>query len=140
MKKLNVERSPCTSCPYRKDVPSGVWHFDEYEKLREYDNVEIHADGSVQGALMPFLCHHTFDMPMETVCRGWLTVHQESVAVRLAVLKGAVTVEEVYAEVPEKLYATGNEAADFGQKKIEQPSRKARTVISRLLRNKKRRT
>lgn len=130
-KKLNVERSPCTSCPYRKDVPSGVWHFDEYEKLREYDTNE---------AVGTFLCHHTLDMSMETVCRGWLTVHQESVAVRLAILTGAVTVEEVYAEVPEKLYATGNEAADFGQKKIEQPSRKARTVISRLMRNKKRRT
>nr|WP_280343300.1 DUF6283 family protein [Nocardia neocaledoniensis] len=27
---------PCVSCPYRRDVPSGVWDFGEYEKLRGY--------------------------------------------------------------------------------------------------------
>jgi hypothetical protein len=30
-------RNPCGSCPYRKDVPSGVWETLEYEKLPPYD-------------------------------------------------------------------------------------------------------
>jgi hypothetical protein len=29
---------PCPSCPYRKDVPSGVWAPEEYDKLPAYDN------------------------------------------------------------------------------------------------------
>jgi hypothetical protein len=28
---------PCESCPYRKDVPSGVWSEGEYRKLPQYD-------------------------------------------------------------------------------------------------------
>lgn len=28
---------PCASCPYRRDVPEGVWHPEEYSKLRAYD-------------------------------------------------------------------------------------------------------
>ena len=30
-------KNPCGSCPYRKDVPSGVWAVSEYLKLVEYD-------------------------------------------------------------------------------------------------------
>ncbi|MEV6909068.1 DUF6283 family protein [Amycolatopsis sp. NPDC051071] len=29
--------APCRSCPYRRDVPSGVWDISEYEKLARYD-------------------------------------------------------------------------------------------------------
>ena len=33
-------KSPCGSCPYRQDVPSGVWAASEYEKLPAYDAPE----------------------------------------------------------------------------------------------------
>ena len=35
MNKQEVRSQPCSSCPYRKDVPSGVWAHHEYEKLRD---------------------------------------------------------------------------------------------------------
>ena len=36
-KSRRVRPKPCASCPYRCDVPSGVWHPDEYAKLEVYD-------------------------------------------------------------------------------------------------------
>ncbi|WP_336794377.1 DUF6283 family protein [Gordonia malaquae] len=42
---------PCESCPYRRDVPSGVWAESEYEKLRAYD-----APTGEQPVRL-FLCH-----------------------------------------------------------------------------------
>lgn len=46
---LTVRTEPCSSCPYRRDVPSGVWHREEYEKLLQYDDsTEI---------LPAFMCH-----------------------------------------------------------------------------------
>ena len=35
--KLHVAQSPCTSCPYRRDAPAGVWDKSDYEKLRGRD-------------------------------------------------------------------------------------------------------
>lgn len=127
---MHVANSPCTSCPYRKDVPSGVWHKSEYEKLREYD--EPPRGSSEIPATALFLCHQTPEIGQQTACRGWLTVHCESVAVRLAVLKGDVTPEQVYAEVKEPLYKSGNEAADAGIKQIKRPGKKARKIVARL--------
>lgn len=125
MNALNVLPSPCTSCPYRKDTPAGIWHESEYQKLRDYDNNESFAT---------FLCHQSKEIGADTVCRGWLTVHCESVAARLAVAGGKVTREQLYAEVCEPLYASGNKAADAGMRDINRPGRKARRVIQRLAR------
>ena len=87
MTQLHVAASPCTSCPYRKDTPSGIWHPTEYEKLRQYDDP--------QTSFAVFLCHYSLDSNRDTACRGWLSVACESVAVRLAVLRGTFTVEQV---------------------------------------------
>lgn len=135
MSKLHVPELPCSSCPYRKDTPSGVWHYDEYEKLRAYD-----IEYAKTGWLSTFLCHHSLDTEQDTVCRGWLSVHCDSIAVRLAILRGAVTAEEAYAHVSVDLYASGNEAADAGQKNIEQPDEKARRIVEKLSKNEKRRS
>jgi hypothetical protein len=126
-----VPASPCTSCPYRRDTPPGVWHPSEYEKLRDYD------DGAPSPSFATFLCHHTTETGRDTACRGWLSVHCESVAARLAVLKGEVTDAERYAPVKEPLYASGNEAADAGIKGVKRPGRQARKVIERLERTRK---
>lgn len=133
--KLHVAKSPCASCPYRRDVPSGIWHRDEYEKLREYDR-----DGS-DGQIPPiavFHCHKELDTKVPTVCRGWLTVHSESIAVRFAQITGLIDPMAIYAKVKEKLYRSGNEAADAGEKGIKRPSRAARSMAEKLLRNGKR--
>jgi hypothetical protein len=34
---LTCAARPCASCPYRKDVPSGIWAAHEYTKLLAYD-------------------------------------------------------------------------------------------------------
>lgn len=127
MAKLFVAENPCESCPYRRDVPSGIWHESEYEKLRAYD-----SDG-FDRPLAAFLCHHSPDMKQQAACRGWLTVHRETVAVRIAMMTGQVTPDEVYTEVSAPLFASGNEAADAGIKGVKRPKAKARKVIDRLL-------
>ena len=120
--RKGAHAKPCTSCPYRRDCPSGVWHQEEYEKLRRYDDNKA-FDG--------FLCH----TEPTKLCRGWLTVHCESVAVRLCMMRNEVTREEVYADPPVPLFATGNKAADHGQRQIKRPGRKAKKMIRRLLKN-----
>lgn len=127
---LKVLKSPCSSCPYRKDVPPGVWHESEYEKLRGYD------DNSTLGV---FLCHHTSG-ERQTVCRGWLYVHQDSVAARLACATGAVTVDQLFAEVPVECYGSGNEAADAGLAGVEKPTVEAVLMGRKIRAAKQRRT
>ena len=129
---LHVDPKPCSTCPYRKDVPPGIWAEEEYQKLRGYD------DGAQPLALATFLCHQSTITDRETVCRGWLSVHCESVAVRLAEARGEVPPGAKYDPVPVPLYATGNEAADAGLRGVKRPSRKARREIDKLTVRKKR--
>lgn len=131
MKKLQVNPSPCASCPYRYDTPPGIWDASEYEKLRLYDENPI--------LTAVFLCHYTPDFGHETVCRGWLTVHAETVAARLAVSRGLVTDEERYAPVVEELYLSGTEAAEAGMAGVTRPSPSARKVIDRLTETRRKR-
>ena len=123
----------CVSCPYLLDVPSGVWSADEYEKLPAYDNGPQGQPSMLVGV---FLCHQTPEIKpkvgTDTVCRGWLTVHCEGIAARLAVMQGQITPEQLYAEVQEPLYASGAEAAAAGIKGIKRPNKKARKIIDRL--------
>lgn len=121
---MNVLRKPCISCPYRKDHPSGVWDKREYEKLRAYDNNE---------AFGVFLCHQTNTHGLTTVCRGWLSVHCESVAVRLAVATGKIEPDEPYRDCGVPLHESGNAAADAGEQKINRPTAEARSMGTRLL-------
>lgn len=129
---MHVDKQPCSTCPYRTDVPSGVWAAEEYEKLRNYD------EGAFPPALGIFLCHHSQFSGRETACRGWLSVASESVAVRLAMAQGTFTDEQVYAEVGVGLHPSGNAAADFGQRDIEAPGEDADEAIQRLIRKKTR--
>lgn len=122
---MNVLPSPCDSCPYRRDCPSGVWHEAEYEKLRDYDS---------NRAFSLFLCHQTPVIGEVTACRGWLTVHAESVAARLAVCQGLVTDEQRYAPVSVPLFSSGEEAADAGEARIKRPGKAARKMIEKIVR------
>lgn len=121
---LNQVRSqPCSACPYRRDVPSGVWSFDEYTKLRDYDL----PTGEQPTEL--FACHATPDH----LCSGWAQCHtsrgheHDLLALRL----------HGYPEIPESavpLFASGAEAADHGQAEIERPSDEACATAARLVR------
>jgi hypothetical protein len=123
---LGCAAEPCNSCPYRKDVPSGVWSPEEYQKLPTYD------ENVPEPAFAAFLCHQTNLAGKQTACRGWLSVHKNSIAVRLAVLTGQVTVKQVLAKVRAKLYRTGAAACRAGMKHVKHPTIQARLLIMKL--------
>lgn len=128
MTALHVAPRPCTTCPYRKDTPSGIWHPDEYEKLRRYDD-------DYPPALEAFLCHQTNATGIDTACRGWLSVHPDHVAVRLLLLlTDRLTAAQRDADPETPLYSSGNEAADAGLVGVPAPSPEAQITIDKLLR------
>jgi hypothetical protein len=108
--RLHVPALPCPTCPYRRDPEiRGVWHFTEYLKLVGFDP---QPDGP--GRLSTFHCHQETRTGRPMACRGWLTVHRDSPAVRLAVIEGRVTMDDLDAPVDVDLYASGKEAALAG--------------------------
>ncbi|WP_245558286.1 DUF6283 family protein [Nocardia thailandica] len=102
---------PCGGCPYRRDVPSGVWAAEEYAKLRAYDNDTAEQPGKL------FQCHlHDSDAATARLCGGWVGCHQPHLlALRVAVFDGRISAETAQAcetyrsRVP--LFASGAEAA-----------------------------
>jgi hypothetical protein len=117
-----VRRSPCSNCPYRRDVPSGIWAFEEYERLRDYDRETASQPTAAFG------CHSTPDK----YCHGWAVVHSsrghayELLALRLRQV-------EVTCRAAMPLFGSGGEAADHGQVEIEAPGLRARRMINRLV-------
>lgn len=118
-----IRPNPCAACPYRRDVPSGVWSYDEYEKLRGYDALT----GDQPFTL--FMCHATPDQ----CCNGWAVVHSsrghdhDLLALRLF---GSPPIPETSVE----MWESGNVAADHGQADIEDPSDEAIATTERLRR------
>ena len=122
-------KRPCGSCPYRRDVPSGVWASEEYDKLPPYDNPE-----TAKQPMKAFYCHQQDG----TLCSGWVGCHDmaESFGLRIALLTGHIT-PEAYEEAidyvcPVPLFATGAEAAAHGKAKIESPDAQAIRTIDKL--------
>lgn len=126
-KQLTVAKRPCGSCPYRKDVPSGVWERHEYEKLPAYDN-ETWAQ-----PLGVFMCHQRDGH----VCAGWLACHggygpYGLMALRVAGLNDEVPPELWEYETDVPVFASGQEAHDHGVAAIEKPGRDAKQLIGKL--------
>ena len=126
MSAFAVRKEPCRSCPYRQDCPSGVWDAAEYDKLPRYDNG--HPEQQYGGV---FLCHQPAERG-EAVCRGWLSVHREDVAVRLALMNESVTRDDADAEVKTPLFASGAEAAAHGMREVKRPSVEAQLMGRRI--------
>ncbi|UGT58761.1 DUF6283 family protein [Nocardia asteroides] len=129
---------PCASCPYRRDVPSGVWAFEEYEKLRGYDR-----DMGSQAPQL-FQCHQTgSEAALRRMCAGWVGSHggRELLALRLALIQGRISAATFAAaeefESTEPLFASGAEAADHGQREIEQPGLAARNAMRKVARSRR---
>jgi hypothetical protein len=120
---------PCDSCPYRRDVPSGIWDASEYAKLLGYDEPTM---------LQPpwlFLCHQQDGR----VCAGWVGCHGDQLlAIRLAAADRRMSLDTLCTTVnyrsPVPLFASGREAAEHGMAEIESPSLEARKSQSKLLR------
>lgn len=126
---------PCGSCPYRRDVPSGVWADEEYDKLPEYDKDTAYQPPGV------FLCHQQNGC----ICAGWAATHDmdENLALRIAAMSGSIEPDDyelvINYSTPTELFDSGEEAAAHGRAEIEQPGDKARKAIDKLTRKQERR-
>ena len=129
MTEFEVRKTPCASCPYRRDVPSGVWAESEYEKLRGYDgSIQEQAEAEAFGV---FNCHQGDGQ----VCAGWAGCHDMSnnLAVRLAARgRNIAPLLEYTTTVP--LFSSGNEAADHGEADIGHPSEDAMDTADKIAR------
>jgi len=123
---LHADKRPCSTCPYRRDTAPGIWDASEYERLPDWD------EGSTTIQVGLFLCHNSAFKEPDVLCRGWLSVASESIAVRLAMADGKIDPDEVYAEVDVPLYDSGQEACDAGLAGVEDPDISARKAIDRL--------
>lgn len=119
---------PCGSCPYRQDVPSGVWEESEYDKLPEYDEPTGFQPIGV------FLCHQQDGR----ACAGWVGCHdmEENLAVRIGATAGLLD-EETYEaildyETPTPLWESGGEAASHGMERLYDPDEAAQRTIDKL--------
>lgn len=124
---MKPRKTPCASCPYRKNVPSGVWDESEYEKLPQYD-----GDIPEQTTTSIFMCHQQDGC----ICSGWFA-HREPtdlLAVRLGLAMGRLdpSVLDYTTDVP--LFESGAAAAEHGMKDIMKPSENAGKVIRKMVR------
>lgn len=121
---LAVRKRPCSSCPYRRDVPSGIWTAEEYAKLPAYDGPTWAQPAGL------FHCHSA----QEQICAGWAGCHDmtESLAARFHARDIDPAVFEYTSPVP--LFASGAEAAEHGMRDLDQPGEGARRKIAGLLR------
>lgn len=131
---LHMAATPCTTCPYRRDTPTGIWSRDEYEKLPAYDQRDFGG-----APMATFHCHQEPQIGKPTVCRGWLSVHPDCIAVRMAYFSGLIT-KEMMAEIPVKpdpaLYSSGAQACRAGLKGVKRPGKKAKAAIEKLSKRK----
>ena len=121
---------PCESCPYRRDVPSGVWVEEEYHKLPLYDAPTYMQPNGI------FVCHQNDGR----MCAGWVGCHDmdDNLAVRLAAIRGHMAPDTLDAvlnyqtDVP--LFSSGQEAADHGMREIPNPGDGANRIITKITR------
>lgn len=117
-------KAPCGTCPYRKDVPAGVWAAEEYEKLPGYDGDVL--DQLLAGATGLFMCHQNDGH----LCAGWVGCHDmyHSLAVRLQ----SVAPETFDYVSPVPLFASGAEAAAHGLSGVPNPDERAKAAMRKL--------
>lgn len=119
-----IRKEPCSSCPYRCDVPSGIWSEAEYDKLPLYDEETYNQPPFV------FVCHAT----PEWLCHGWVVVHGEGL---LALRIWFTDHPDVRWELPEAvmpMFPSGTHAAVHGKAELRKPGPEAVTLARRLLR------
>lgn len=125
---MKCRLQPCETCPYRRDVPSGVWAWHEYAKLADYDKP------TARQPVAWFGCHTN----PELVCHGWAVTHganpkrgHELLSLRLAAVLGDPLDAIPAPTVP--LFTSGAAAAAHGMRSIENPDRKARRAIQGIV-------
>ncbi len=125
---MKIRARPCSSCPYRTDVPPGIWAPGEYEKILVFDLPTVSQPQSV------FVCHSD----PEKACSGWATCHEnrghenELLALRLLALRPSRA-----AELPEhdvKVFPSAKVAALHGLSGVEDPPPEAVVAMAKVTR------
>lgn len=125
--------NPCRSCPYRRDVPAGIWDFDEYVKLPPYDGETWEQPTEL------FQCHqYPAGDSQARLCAGWVACHDVDhlMALRIAGVFGRMADDELKATyaysttVP--IFGSGTEAATHGMSGIVDPSPEARRFMTKI--------
>lgn len=124
-----VAPRPCASCPYRRDVPAGIWDTSEYAKLPDYDG-EIHEQ-AIAGANAAFACHRDDGR----LCAGWLGHRDpfELLAVRLGLAAGSMPAQVLDYRTDVPLFASGAEAAAHGLSTVRNPDPAAVAAAVKIL-------
>ncbi len=116
---------PCGSCPYRRDVPSGLWDAVEYDKLPAYDRPTMEQPPQA------FYCHQQDGR----LCAGWVGCHDMGHNLAMRFGRGLSLAEHVdvmvyTTDVP--LFASGAEAAEHGKRDVAAPGERALRIIGKL--------
>jgi len=130
---ITVRKRPCPTCPYRRDVPSGIWAASEYGKLPGYDgDVPEQLTARATGL---FHCHSQ----QEHLCAGWAGCHDmfNNLAMRMHGRDVDPAIYDYVSPVP--LFASGAEAAEHGKRDLPRPGPEARRKARQLLRMQERR-
>lgn len=117
---LEPPKRPCGSCPYRRDVPSGIWSAEEYDKLPEYDGETWEQPPGV------FMCHQRDGR----LCGGWLQTHDADHLLALRIARVAPSAYDYASDVP--TFSSGREAAAHGLRDIDTPGAAARALMRKL--------
>jgi hypothetical protein len=129
MSKINGPApKPCESCPYRKDVPSGVWSASEYRKLPLYDAM---TSSQPRGL---FQCHQNGNGDDRArLCAGWVGCHGgELLALRIGVATGGLDPKVFNYTTSVPLFASGFAAAAHGMRDIETPGDAACALVEKI--------
>lgn len=119
---LKPPPAPCGSCPYRRDVPSGIWQQHEYDKLPEYDGETWEQSPHL------FLCHQRDGH----LCGGWLACHDPRELLALRISPVHPDTFNYKTDVP--VFSTGAEAREHGIREIENPGPQACKMMRGLVR------
>jgi hypothetical protein len=116
--------TPCATCPYRKNVPSGIWHEEEYAKLPEYDR------DTQDQPIEAFGCHQKDG----AICAGWLGYGEpyDLLAVRLGIAMGTLDPSCGSYTTTVPLHESGTAAAEHGLRDLLDPSDAAIAAIRKL--------
>lgn len=113
-------RTPCASCPYRRDVPSGIWVAEEYRKLPAYDGE------TWEQPIGLFMCHQRDG----NLCAGWLACHDNGHLLALRI--NPIDPSAYNYESPVPIFASGKEAMEHGLADIKAPGARAVHLIGKI--------
>ena len=113
-------RAPCGTCPYRRDVPAGIWHESEYAKLPPYDRETWQQPAQL------FYCHQNDGH----LCAGWVGCHDTQHLLSMRINRVDPSTFDYVSPVP--LFSSGAEAAAHGISGIDEPDARARRAIAKM--------